>query len=38
MTAPINTIWSDEVPPGGYVCATCGMPAESEPCPEHGSL
>lgn len=38
------TTWSDAVPPGGQVCAVpmpdrpdriCGMPVESEPCPEH---
>lgn len=40
------TVWSDAVPPGGQVCAVyapgrpddiCGMPVESEPCPDHGS-
>lgn len=30
-----NTRWCDEIPPGGEVCATCGTPVESEPCPEH---
>jgi hypothetical protein len=38
------TVWSDAVAPGGEVCAVlvlgkpeqiCGMPVESEPCPEH---
>lgn len=38
------TTWSDAVAPGGQVCAVripgrpngiCGMPVESEPCPEH---
>ena len=24
------------VPPGGYVCAICRTPVESEPCPDHG--
>ena len=28
--------WDDSVPPGGYVCAVCGTPVESEPCPVHG--
>lgn len=28
-------VWMDETPPGGYVCNTCGVPVESEPCPEH---
>ena len=37
-------VWSDAVPPGGYVCAApdpdrpdgiCGMPVESEPCLDH---
>lgn len=36
MSAPPNAVWSDAVAPGGYVCAVCGMPVESEPCPEHG--
>lgn len=27
--------WDDSVAPGGWVCATCGMPVESEPCAEH---
>ena len=37
------TVWDDSVPPGGRVCAVevgpgriCGMPVESEPCPQHG--
>lgn len=38
------TMWSEAVWPGGQVCAApkpgwpdgiCGMPVESEPCPEH---
>lgn len=38
-------LWSDLDPPGGWVCAwpdpdsvygICGMPVESEPCPQHG--
>jgi hypothetical protein len=28
-------VWDATLPPGGYVCATCGEPVESEPCPEH---
>ena len=28
-------VWDDSVPPGGYVCAACGAPVESEPCAEH---
>lgn len=27
--------WVDDGVIGGYVCAVCGMPTESEPCPEH---
>lgn len=43
--APV--VWSDAVPPGGYVCAAqivdlpggiCGWPADKEPCPQHGPL
>lgn len=30
-----NVRWDDGCPPGGMVCATCGEPVESEPCPEH---
>jgi DNA-binding CsgD family transcriptional regulator len=39
-------VWSGACAPGGYVCAhpepgmpegICGWPAESEPCPEHGT-
>lgn len=22
----------------GYICATCGIPVESEPCPEHSPI
>jgi hypothetical protein len=32
----LNTRWDDSCTPGGYVCATCGVPVESEPCPDHG--
>jgi hypothetical protein len=28
-------VWDDTLPPGGYVCAECGQPVESEPCPDH---
>lgn len=44
-TAHQGHVWLSEPPPGGWVCATpvpglpggiCGMPVESEPCPEHG--
>ncbi|WP_157115805.1 hypothetical protein, partial [Nocardia puris] len=28
-------VWSDLAPPGGWVCAVCGVPVESEPCSEH---
>lgn len=28
-------VWDATIPPGGYVCAACGEPVESEPCPEH---
>lgn len=31
-------VWDDSVPPGGYVCAACGVPVESEPCPVHCRL
>lgn len=27
--------WDGSVPPGGYVCAICRVPVESEPCPDH---
>ena len=30
-----NVRWDSELPPGGEVCATCGQPVESEPCPDH---
>lgn len=30
-----NVLWDDSLPPGGEVCADCGQPVESEPCPEH---
>lgn len=29
------SVWDDSVPPGGYVCGSCGMPVESEPCRDH---
>lgn len=39
------TVWDSTVPPGGLVCAVgvgpgriCGMPVESEPCPDHGGM
>ncbi|MET9158265.1 hypothetical protein ABZX56_11105 [Streptomyces parvulus] len=28
-------VWEPALPPGGYVCSTCGEPVESEPCPDH---
>jgi hypothetical protein len=28
-------VWDDGLPPGGYVCAACGQPTESEPCADH---
>ena len=28
-------IWSNDPPPGGYVCAACGVLTESGPCGEH---
>lgn len=28
-------VWDGTLPPGGYVCAACGQPTESEPCPDH---
>lgn len=30
-----NERWDDRLYPGGWVCATCGVPVESEPCREH---
>lgn len=32
---PYREVWDSSLPPGGYVCAACGEPVESEPCPEH---
>ena len=29
--------WDSSVPPGGWVCGTCGTPTESEPCPDHAT-
>lgn len=31
--APDRWIIHNEV--GGYVCSRCGMPTETEPCPDH---
>lgn len=28
-------VWTDVLPPGGYVCNICGVPVESEPCDAH---
>ena len=28
-------VWTDALPPGGFVRAACGTPVETEPCPEH---
>lgn len=28
-------IWDDSLAPGGWVCAICRNPVESEPCPDH---
>ena len=30
-----NVLWDESVAPGGEVCATCGVPVESEPCAAH---
>lgn len=30
-----QSIWDDSWPPGGYVCAACSTPTESEPCQDH---
>lgn len=30
-------VWDGSVPPGGWVCAVCRTPVESEPCPAHGA-
>lgn len=27
--------WTTANAPGGWVCDACGLPTESEPCPEH---
>jgi hypothetical protein len=44
MTGPYTEVWDASCAPGGYVCGTpdptrpdgiCGMPVESEPCPDH---
>ncbi|WP_068924967.1 hypothetical protein [Planobispora rosea] len=35
QTRPYTEVWDDSCAPGGYVCDRCGMPVESEPCPEH---
>ena len=29
-----SAVWDGGVAPGGFVCAVCGVPVESEPCPE----
>ena len=35
-------VWDDDMPPGeadmppgGWVCAACGISTETEPCPDH---
>lgn len=33
--ADAPSVWDASVPPGGMVCAVCGMPTETVPCPEH---
>jgi hypothetical protein len=35
LRSEVHETWSAEVPPGGMVCADCGEPVESEPCPDH---
>lgn len=30
-----TAVWDDRLPPGGWVCAICRNPVESEPCPDH---
>ncbi|MBF6459827.1 hypothetical protein IU433_12345 [Nocardia puris] len=35
LAALEGRVWSDLAPPGGWVCAVCGVPVESEPCSEH---
>lgn len=35
MTGQPGERWDSTIPPGGWVCATCGIPTESEPCPHH---
>ena len=32
------SVWTDDLPPGGWVCGKCGQPTESEPCAEHQPL
>lgn len=29
-------VWTNDPPPGGFICSQCGTPVESEPCPDHG--
>lgn len=36
LADPAPEVWDASVPPGGYVCSACGIPVESEPCPDHG--
>lgn len=33
-----NVRWDGSVPPGGEVCATCGIPVEDEPCSAHSPV
>lgn len=35
VRGPWPSIFDPAIPPGGYVCAACGMPTESEPCADH---
>lgn len=35
LADPAPEAWDASVPPGGYVCSACGIPVESEPCPDH---
>lgn len=30
-------VWDGRIAPGGWVCRTCGMPTESEPCAAHNT-
>lgn len=35
LDTALNQTWDASCAPGGYVCRTCGVPVESEPCADH---